>query len=141
MDADKKQFGKYDGGLLKDPSCVTTCTEQELYFYINNFGGIIWRLQHDMADGRIKENLDLSPYQYAIEYCVMHTTRFGVEIKEPEAGEHVKPTASYLAWFRWWDEYFQKTLSKEEFETYKDLAAKGEDVSHFRPAVDWRSNR
>ena len=55
MKTEKKQFGKYDGGMLKDPSCVTTCTEQELYFYINTFGGIIWRLNHDMADGRIEE--------------------------------------------------------------------------------------
>ena len=29
--ADEKQFGKYDGGILADPSIVNTCTEQKLY--------------------------------------------------------------------------------------------------------------
>ena len=140
MTTETKQFGKYDGGILKDPSCVLNCTEQELYFYINTFGGMIWRLKHDMADGRIEENLDLTPYQYAIEYCVMHTPRFGVEIEEPEEGGHVKPTDSYWAWFRWWDEYFQRTLTQEEYEEYTRKAEKGEDVSQFRPSGDWRSN-
>ena len=36
--ADEKQFGKYDGGILKDPSIVNTCTEQELYRMIEAFG-------------------------------------------------------------------------------------------------------
>jgi hypothetical protein len=140
MKAEEKQYGKYDGGMLKDSSCVTTCSEQELYFYINLFGGIIWRLNHDMADGRIEANIDLSPYQYAIEYCVMHTTRFGVEIEEPKAGEHVKQTDSYWAWFRWWNNYFQRTLSQDEYEDYCHKVANGEDVSQFRPAGDWRNN-
>jgi hypothetical protein len=140
MKAEEKQYGKYDGGMLENPSCVTTCSEQELYFYINTLGGMLWRLNHDMAHGRIEKNLDLSPYFYAIEYCVMHTTRFGVEIEEPKAGEHVKPTVSYLAWFCWWDNYFQNTLSQEEYEIYRHKVHKGEDVSQFRPAGDWRNN-
>lgn len=140
MKTEKKQFGKYDGDMLKDPSCVTTCTEQELYFYINTFGGMIWRLNHDMADGRIEEELDLTPYQYALEYCVMHTPRFGVTIDEPKEGEHVKATDSYWAWFRWWDEYFQRTLTNEEYEDYRRKADNGEDISQFRPTGDWRDN-
>lgn len=140
MNIEKKQFGKYDGGILKDPSYVATCKEQELYFYINSLGGIIWRLRHDMADGRIKENLDLMPYQYAIEYCIMHTPRFGVKINEPEEGEHVKATDSYWAWFRWWDEYFQRTLTDEEYKDYQQRLNNGEDISKFHPTGDWRDN-
>lgn len=137
MKEEKKEFGKYDGGLLSDSSCVLTCTEQQLYFYINAFGGMIWRLKHDMAHGRIKEEIDLTPYQYAIEYCVMHTPRFGVEIEEPKEGEHVKTTKSYWAWFKWWDEYFQRTLSQEEYDDYMNKVRNGEDISQFRPKGDW----
>ena len=139
MEAEKKQFGKYDGGMLKDPSCVATCTEQQLYFYINTFGGMIWRLKHDMAHGRIGE-VDLTPYQYAIEYCVMRTPRFGVKIEEPAEGGHVKTTDSYWAWFRWWDEYFQKTLTDKEYQEYIRKSNNGEDISQFRPKGDWRDN-
>lgn len=139
MEAEKKQFGKYDGGMLKDPSCVENCTEQQLYFYINTFGGMIWRLKHDMAHGRIGE-VDLTPYQYAIEYCVMRTPRFGVKIEEPAEGGHVKTTDSYWAWFRWWDEYFQKTLTDKEYQEYIRKSNDGEDISQFRPKGDWRDN-
>ena len=140
MKTEKKQFGKYDGGILDDPSFLTTCTEQELYFFINNMGGMIWRLNHDMADGRIKENLGLTSYQYAVEYCVMHTPRFGVKIDEPKEGEHVKATDSYWAWFSWWDNYFRRTLSKEEYEDYLHKVDNKEDISQFRPTGDWRDN-
>lgn len=140
MKTEKKQFVKYDGCLLEDPYCGSTCTEQELYFYIRTFSSMIWRLEHDMADGRIEENLDLTPYQYAVEYCVMHTPRFGVKIDEPTEGEYVKATDSYFAWFRWWDEYFQSTLTNEEYEDYLHKANNGEDISQFRPTGDWRDN-
>lgn len=138
--ADEKQFGKYDGGILEDPSIVNNCTEQRLYSLIDSLGYRIWRLNHDMADGRIKPNIDLMPYQYAIEYCVMHTTRFGVEISEPKEGEHVKATKSYWAWFKWWDNYFKRTLTDEEYEEYERKSEKREDISKFRPTGDWKDN-
>lgn len=138
--ADEKQFGKYDGGILEDPSIVNNCTEQKLYSLIDSLGYRIWRLNHDMADGRIEQNIDLMPYQYAIEYCVMHTTRFGVEISEPKEGEHVKATKSYWAWFEWWDNYFKRTLTDEEYEEYERKSEKREDISKFRPTGDWKDN-
>ena len=140
MADEKKQFGKYDGGILADPSIVNTCTEQKLYRLIDALGYNVWRLNHDMADGRIKENIDLMPYQYAIEYCVMHTTRFGVEISEPKEGEHVEATKSYWAWFEWWDNYFKNTLTDEEYKEYEHKSEKGEDISKFRPTGDWKDN-
>ena len=140
MKTEEKQFGKYDGGMLANPSCVATCTEQELYFYINAFGGMMWRLNHDMADGRIEVEIDLTPIQYAIEYCIMHTPRFGVDIQEPKDGEHVKTTPSYWAWFEWWDEYFQRTLTTEEYKDYCNRVKKHMDISQFRPEGDWRDN-
>lgn len=139
MKNEEKQFGKYDGGILKDPSCVTTCTEQDLYFYINSFGGMIWRLNHDMAHGRIEKTIDLMPYQYALEYCVMHTPRFGVKIDEPKEGEHVIASDSYWAWYRWWDEYFQRTLTNEEYDEYLRKVKNGEDISQFHPSGDWHN--
>ena len=140
MEANVKQYGKYDGGFFKDPNFISQCTEQELYHIINMIGGMIWRANHDAADGRITGNFDLSKEQYAIEYCVMQTTRFGVEIPEPKEGEHVERTASYNAWFKWWNEYFQHTLRQEDFDAYNKKASAGEDVSKYRPAGDWRDN-
>jgi len=93
-----------------------------------------------MADGRIKENVSLEKEQYAIEYCVMQTRRFGVDIPDPKDGEHVERTPSYNAWFKWWDSYFQDELGREEFEEYLLLKHEGKDVSHFRPKGDWKKN-
>lgn len=130
MKFEEKQFGKYDGGVFRDPSIITTCTEQELFFYINCFKGIIERFRDECIEYAL-------PYQYAIEYCVINTSRFGVEIEMPKEGEHVEVTDSYKAWFKWWNNYFKKTLTREEFEEYQDKVYKGEDISKFRPEGDW----
>ena len=137
---DSKQYGLYHGDFFKDPEFPKTCSEQNLYFIINNIGGFIWQMNHDMADGRIEENVALNSEQYAIEYCVMQTRRFGVEIPDPKDGEHVERTASYNAWFRWWDSYFQNELSFEEWDEYQSLQSQGKDVSHYRPQGDWRDS-
>lgn len=134
---ESKQFGKYDGGILKDPSYPKICSEAELYNLIQNYGGVIWRLNHAMSHGRISEPVDMVPYQYLIEYCVMQTPRFGVEIEEPKEGEHVVAGKSYWNWFSWWDHYFQH-LTTEEFEDYLSRVANGEDISMYRPEGDWR---
>ena len=44
-------------------------------------GAHIWRCRHDMAHGRIPE-IDLTEEQYALEYMVYQTTKFGVELPD-----------------------------------------------------------
>jgi len=134
---EKKIFGVYPGSL-KDVEYIKNCSEQTLYFLINTLGGFIWRMNHDMADGRIKENVDLSGEQYAIEFCVYQTTRFGVEILEAKEDEHIKNSHSYWAWFRWWDSYFQNELSSREFEEYNKLSNQKLNISKYRPKGDWK---
>ena len=140
MKTKKKQFGTYDGGMLRNSAFLATCTEQELYFYIKAFKKMISQLSHDMERGKMPKDLDLTPCQYALEFCMMHTSRFGVKIEQPTNGEHVKATDSYLAWFHWWNEYFQKTLTNKEYKKYQHKLEKGEDISHFRPSGNWRDN-
>lgn len=134
---EKKVYGVYKGSL-NDVEAVKICTEQTLYFLINALSGYIWRMNHDMADGRIKENINLEEEQYALEFCVLQTTRFGVEVPEAKEGEHIKNTDSYTEWYRWWNSYFQRDLSQEEFDEYNRLFSEGKDISHFRPKGDWR---
>ena len=136
---EKKIFGIYPGSL-KDVEYIKNCSEQTLYFLINTLGGFIWRMNHDMAHGRITENVDLTEQQYAIEFCVYQSKRFGTEILEAEGDEHIKNTPSYWAWFRWWNSYFQEELTVLEYEEYDKLCKEKKDISKFRPTGNWKDN-
>ena len=107
-----KKYGYYEGILTQEGiNAVKNGAEIELYLTINSLGDFIWRMNHDAAHGRfemtesIKE--DLEKAQYAIEFAVLNSCRFGIEIPEPKENEHVQRTESYNKWFRWWNNYFQ----------------------------------
>jgi hypothetical protein len=142
MDTDNKIYGTYPGFLKeKGVNKVINGTELELYFTINSIGGFIWRMNHDAAHSRIvlteKMNEDLNEAQYAIEFAVLNTRRFGVEIPEPKDNEHVQRTEPYNKWFSWWNHYIQHKLTDEEYKELDKLMETGQDYSSFRPEGTW----
>lgn len=92
----QKQYGKYPGAFVS-PSTVRYCSESVLYAIITGIGKEIERLEkHASEEG-------LAELEYALEYAIYQTTRFGVQIPVPKDGEHVEKTESYLKWFAKWD--------------------------------------
>lgn len=111
------------------------------YFIINEIGGFIWRMNHDMADGRIEKehhtsiDKDIKRMQDLQLYAISQLIRFGVD--EPFVDGHGSP--QYWAWFRWWDAYI-KGISNDEWRRLDLKLKQKEDVSGFRPEGDWRDN-
>ena len=98
---------------------------------------MLWRLNHDMADGRIEE-VDTTDIQYGLEYLVNKTRKFGVELPEPEAGKHLEPTESYLTWFKFFHDHFHYWLTDEEWKNYQKARKNKEDVSAYMPQGSWK---
>ena len=116
-----------------------------LYYTINELGRFIWRMNHDMADGRIPIadhpaiDESLLEAQQKIQIAVDTTARFGVE--QPRNAEGVA-NPGYWKWFRWWDAY-AKGLSDEQFqklnvalETYRHVT---DMLKQWRPEGDWKT--
>lgn len=103
-----------------------------------NVGAFIWRMNHDLADGRIKATKeeiqsideDIMNIRKDQLEAVKQTIRFGVE--QPVIGDNNAPTEKYWAWFRAWDSYIEG-LSEEEWKILKQKIDNGEDCSEYRP--------
>ncbi len=132
---DLRILGLYPG-CIKDINAVDNFSEVDLYFAIDYIGGFVWRCEHDMADERMPE-VDLTEQQFALEYLVYQTTRFGVELPEPKLGEHVPVTESYRAWFKFFSNHFKHGLTNEQWGAYQRAKVRGEDVSAFMPSGHW----
>jgi len=123
---------------------LKTCNEATLYCVIDGFGGMIWRLNHDMADGRIpgeshagidKEIMDMRKKS---EAATLQLPRFGVEGAIVDG----KPTENYWKWFRWWDQW-KHGLSDEEWREFDAAVVKGltpEEEEKFRPEGKWEDH-
>jgi hypothetical protein len=131
-----KIYGIYPGSI-KDVKKIEAMSEIDLYMNIEGLGGFIWQCNHDMAHGRI-EKVDLTEEQYALEYMVYQTTKFGVEHPEPQIDKHIGRTPSYNAWYSFYHNHFQNVLTNEDWEMYQKLQDEGKDVSAYLPSGSWK---
>ena len=116
---------------------VSTCSEAKLYFIIEELGGMIWRINHDVGHGRMPDSClkDLPKLNEYIQTAVGHTLRFGVE--EPLRGNGAG-NDNYWKWYRWWNAW-HKVMSDDEWGEIAAAMNADEDLSELRPEGDWRS--
>ena len=125
-----------DPGCISNVEKINNLSEVDLYFAIDVLGEHIWRSNHDMAYGRIPE-FDLTEEQYALEYLVYQTTKFGVELPEPEIDKHITATPSYNAWYKFYADHFKYTLTDEQWDAFQLAQIEGKDTSMFMPSGHW----
>jgi len=128
-----------DPGFGTDVEAINSLSEIDLYFAIDAMGAFLWRMNHDMADGRIEE-FDLTEDQYRMEYLVYQTRKFGVELADAEIDKHVTATPSYWAWFKFYDNHFKNELSDEEWKDFCKKKEAGEDISEYLPTGNWKDS-
>ena len=125
-----------DPGCISNVEKINNLSEVDLYFAIDVLGEHIWRCNHDMAYGRIPE-IDLTEEQYALEYLVYQTTKFGVELPDPEIDKHITATPSYNAWYKFYADHFKYTLTDEQWDAFQLAQIEGKDTSMFMPSGHW----
>jgi hypothetical protein len=135
---EEKVYGEYPGFLSKEGiDIVSNGNELDLYMTINSIGHFIWRMNHDAADGRLDLKLeqlhDLMEAQYAIEYAVLQTKRFGVDVSKDPDSDHVKTSDGYFKWLEAWNNYIQYELPESEYDNLMSLMKSNGDYSMYRP--------
>lgn len=125
-----------DPGNLPYPEEIISQKELELYLRIDSLATVIFRLQNDVKDNDDPDNL--TEYQYALEFCMYQTRKFGVELPNAEIDKHVLRTESYNKWTSFWHNHFINVLSSEEKWACNQAWKNGEDISRFLPNVNWQ---
>ena len=132
----KNRIYGIDPGCIKDVDAVNNMNEVDLWLTIDALGYHLWYCNHAMAHNRI-EYVDLTEEQYAIEYLVNQTKKFGVELEEPAIDKHITPTPSYRAWFKFYDNHFKNVLTNEQWNAFQQAQKDGQDTSAFMPTGNW----
>ena len=129
---------------------IKNCSEVDLYLTIDGLGYFVWRMNHDLADGRICDNdkqraevdKDIQKVQKQLEETVPYCSRFGVdyeliEKENPITGRNVQVACDdYWKWYRHWDEW-KKSLSDEQWDEFQSLKSKSESFDHLLPEKRW----
>lgn len=115
---------------------IDKASEDVLYFIINDLGGLMWRINHDLSHGRIDDypdrDGDFKEMRETQEYCVSLLTKFGVDPKSVNDREN----GTYWKWFHFWDNW-KNNLSDEQWNQVDEKMSKEEDYSEFLPKIKW----
>lgn len=128
-----------DPGSIKDVDDFNSLDEIDLWMNIDALGFYLWYCNHEMSDGRM-DYVDLTEEQYAMEYMVYQTKKFGVELGEPEEGKHIEQSDSYMAWYQFYSNHFKNVLSKEDFNKFVLAKKNNEDITSYLPEGSWKDS-
>lgn len=137
---EEKIYGIYQGFLK--PEEVDTLDEIDIWKKIDNLGAFIFWGFHDMNKpwGRNISAQELIEAQYALEYLVYHTKKYGVEFsREPISNEHVERSESYNAWYGFWKQHFD-SMNQDDYNAFLEDKFNGKDISKYMPCDTWKNH-
>ena len=110
--SDEKIYGIYSGSL-QWPEMIDKLNEVDLYLQIDALKeNIYWK--YKMASAAHSE-LNTTEDDYALEYLIYKTKKFGTKIPEPKRGQHIRITEEYERWYEYYENHFKKNLTEEEW--------------------------
>jgi hypothetical protein len=118
---------------------ILKLNEVDTYFLIDECGEFMWRMNHEMAHGRIpqeshadiQENID--NVREIQVFAVNNLQRFGVD---PESAKDIK-NGDYWKWYNFWN-IWKKGLSDEEWDAVNLLISKKESYEKYLPKNTWK---
>lgn len=133
--SDEKIYGVYSGSLQL-PEMIDELSEVDLYLQIDALKeNIYWK--YKMASAAHSQ-LNTTEDDYALEYLIYKTKKFGTKIPEPKRGQHIRITEEYERWYEYYENHFKKNLTEEEWNEFLIKKYNNEDVSEFLPSGKWK---
>lgn len=109
-----KIFGIYPGSI-KNIDAINNLDAFELFSCIKNMSD---KISIGMNDESISTE-ELLEDQYALEYMMYQTRKFGVNLSEPSIGKHIEATQSFNNWYNYYLNYLNNLNDNELNENKK----------------------
>lgn len=127
---ERKVYGEYQGNI-KNIDEIEKLNEIELFLAISSLESYILSYKRILAYNMTR-GIDITEDEYALEYLINKTEKFGVELERDKDGRIIK-TGDYSNWYQYHNNHFARTLSREQFREFLDLKSKGYNVSKYLP--------
>ncbi|MFA5049297.1 MAG: hypothetical protein WC516_09800 [Patescibacteria group bacterium] len=124
----------------KEKTDLLKLDELDSYFFIDECGAFMWRMNHDMAHGRIPQEShraiseDVAKIRELQKFVVdSNLPKFGVD---PESVTDRK-NGSYWKWYMFWDTW-KKGLSNKDWNKVNALMSQDKPFDEFLPKGTWK---
>ena len=133
-----KISGIYPGIYKAYQKDFNRLSEANIFFLVKQ---VIQKLENtNFKNIQPVDNNEKLEWEYTLDFCLAHLTRFGVEQRFNFETKRMEETESFKAWYKWWYEYFDsitedKDLSSLLYERQRTC----QDLSMFRPAGSFKN--
>lgn len=106
--------GIYPGKLLNRQKDVLELSEANVFLIVKQVLTKLNELNNDVKEKLLKVtnaeianiNNEILEWEYALDYCLAHLSRFGIEQNYNIESKRMEQTKSFRKWFKNWDDYF-----------------------------------
>jgi hypothetical protein len=123
----------------EDKNNILKLNETDTYFFVDECGAFMWRMNHEMAHDRIPREShaaiqeDIEHIRNLQRFAVENLMRFGVD---PETAKD-RPNGDYWKWYGFWDKW-KKGMTDEEWKNLNKLMSEEKPIDEFLPKGNWR---
>ena len=123
----------------KEKADILKMDEIDTYFFIDECGAFMWRMNHDMFHGRIEQEAhaaikkDVAKIGVLQKFAADNLTRFGID---PESVKD-KKNGDYWKWYYFWDDW-KKGLSDKDWNEVNRLMSNDEPFDKYLPKGNWK---
>lgn len=125
-----KIYGIYPGSI-EDVEKINNLNEIDLFLAIDSLSYSLWKKKKD-----ISLNIDTTEDEYALDYMIYQTTKFGVDLSIPIDGNRIFKTSSYIAWYSFYKNHFKK--NKDTWKRFLYAKKNNFDISEYLPKGNWK---
>ena len=130
---DMKVYGVYPGDIV-DTKLIDNMDEIDLFFTIYRTKVSLDRNRQLIY--RRKENIDITETEYAINYMMAQTSKFGVKISDLSMNKRIL-NPSFWDWYKFYLHHFFEVLSNSQLNEFLIKKERGEDISDYLPKSNW----
>ncbi len=124
--------------------------EYELFFFIDQCGMLLWKLQHNMADSRVELTLEekqkieqdvteiITQQRDAVNIAV---EKFNIELvyeetTDIEGNKTEEIVGEYWTWFNHWKEWLN-SFSEDEWQKVRQKMESNQSIEEYLPKKNW----
>ena len=123
----------------KEKEDLSKLDEIKSYFFIDECGAFMWRMNHDMAHDRISHEShqaideDIAKIRVLQKFVADNLIKFGVD----PATVNDRKNGDYWKWYKFWDTW-KKGLSDEDWNKVDALMSQDKPFDEFLPKDTWK---
>ena len=136
-----KISGLYPGSLKDIVDHIDTLDETELFLLLKE----VRERKRDClprivaSNNSLEEIENLREINYAEEYLIYQTKRFGVDVPEPEKDKKISgANESFISWYAYFVDHFSK-LTIAQIDDFNFKRSVKSDISMYKPEMSWRN--